>query len=169
MDFYPSHNTHDRLTHTGVISTQDVRRLKSARKNLRHLTRNGVYDPITHFHVLDNLLDIAGGDSFRTRDLLPYLRVRAPNLVWDAVTVGRVITDMAEALHDALGYKAIGVTRRFDGMWFDMSGNTEARFAMEHLLEDLRRLSVEEMQQEAEGHFPKRMSSPMERCPTVML
>ena len=166
---YADSNIHGRSNVPQLLTTHRVRRIRSARKNLVHITKNGAYDPLTYFHVLDMLLDILPGETFRTRDLLPMLGERQKAFAWDAVTVGRVVSDMAETLSDSLGYKAIATNRRFDGLWFDISVHEEARAAMERLLEDLEILAREEIEQEVLGKPSKRLASPLERCPSVAL
>ena len=136
---------------------------------MHHLPRNGAYDAVTHYHVLDALMRVKPGQTFRSRELIAdELRPNVP-ISWDATTVGRVINDMGQALQDAYDMKIISPNRRFDGLWFDVSGKDVARVAMERLLEDLAILAEAELAEEAKGKFAKRLSSPMERCPSVSL
>jgi hypothetical protein len=171
MEFFNENDLHgNRSTGTTtILGTNRSRRIRTAQKNLRHRARNGIYDPVTHYHLLDVLMQMKPGQIFRTTHLLPNLRLMKPEIIWDPVTVGRIITDMADALFDANGWKAIGATRRHDGMWFDVSSNSEARAVMWNLLEDLNRVAAEEIEAESRGEFAKRLASPMERCPSVAI
>lgn len=172
IQFFNDSDIHGRLSNPDYISlvpTQKVRKIQGARKRLFHQTRNGVNDPVTFFHVLDTLMDTRPGQVWRTNHFMKYLRERVPSISWDPVTVGRVLNDMAESLSDAYGFKAIGTTRRFDGIWYDVSSEPEARAALERLLEDLLILSEQELEQEHAGKVLSRQSSPMGSCPSLAL
>lgn len=169
MNFYGESDLHGRSHTPALISQRQERRIKGARKNLFHRSRNGVLDPITFYHVLDTLLDVLPGQVFRTPHLIEELNKRVPMISWDSVTVGRVINDLAESVNEAAGGKAIAVSRHYDGLWYDISPDPELRTLMEKLLEDLLLLSEKELQEEARGIVQKRIQSPMEFCPSVKL
>lgn len=164
-------NMHGRRTIPGamaMVSTNRHRTITRDRKTFIHRAKNGVYDPITFYHVLDALLDLKPDAMFRAVDFVRYLRESRQQLVWDSTTVGRVLTDIAESLSEANGRAPIDATRRWNGMTYSISAEPEDRMAMENLLDDLRGLCEAELAAELNGEFPKRTQSPMVRCPSVM-
>jgi hypothetical protein len=164
---FPINDRHGQKTLGGTqVPKREILRLGHRSAKMHHRPRNGAYDAVTHYHVLDGLMRVVPGQTFRTRELIGDL---TEEISWDAATVGRVINDIAETLFDAYDFKVIAQNRRFDGMWFDVSGHPEARAAMKRLLEDLASLSEAQLEEEAKGKFAKRISSPMEHCPSVML
>lgn len=143
--------------------------LRARRKELVHRPKNGIYDPITFFHVLDCLLEMKPGTLFTTREFVDgELRGHSQALAWDTVTVGRVIADMAESLHEANGTHPIEAVRRWNGMLYGVSKELEDRIAMENLLDDLATLSEEVTRLESESLPVTRGHSPMNDCPSVM-
>lgn len=89
---------------------QDATDLKPAFRRMKRWTdsnrwqyrqKNGRYDPLTTMLVLDALMNIElmgrQGDGYlRAADLAEYLNRTAPQLIWDAVTVGVTLTDIEE-------------------------------------------------------------------------
>lgn len=164
-------NAYGRLTIEGMRSRITARKLRSstwANNNLVHRTKNGVYDPVTYYHLLDLLLQIDPGQDFRTSDLMPILQSMKPQLIWDATTVGRVMTDLAEGLHESYGRAIIGYVKRWNGMTYDMSGHPENRIALHRLHDDLFKLAEKSIDAETSGIFEKRMDSPLNKCPSVV-
>lgn len=154
---------------TSIVSARRSREIRANRKSLVHRVKNGVYDPLTYYHILDALLDLQPRMLFRTTEFVPFLAETRTQLVWDATTVGRVINDIAESLTEANARKPIENTRRWNGMNYIMSDEREDRAAMENLLEDLAELCRQDILQELTGAFPKRMESPLNRCPSIMV
>lgn len=172
MNFYEDTNTHGRLSkaeYFPILGTRRLRRLRSQRRKIRHIVSNGIHDPITHFHILDALLQTLPGQFFRTRDVVEYLEKRVPEMSWDPRTVGRVIYDMSESMEMKFGWKVIGATRRWDGSWFDITSHPEGRAAMESLLEDLGIMSERLIEQERNREAPVRLNSPLNDCPTLRI
>lgn len=167
---WPYERTHG----IGKIETPNLnknleRNIKAARLNLYHQHRNGVYDPVTYYHVLDGLMQIVPGTIFRSKDFVAELNDKCPMMSWDPTTVGRVISDIAEATFNAYEWKLIGLNRKANGMSFDISGHPEARVILENLLTDLRRLSEAVIEEERFQQKPaKRWRSPLDECATVM-
>jgi hypothetical protein len=164
-------NIYGRLTIDGIKSRVTARKLRQttwANTNLVHKTKNGIYDPVTYYHLLDFLMQIDPGQDFRTNDLMTELRATKPQLVWDATTVGRVLTDLAESLYDTNDRAVIGFVKRWNGMTYDMSGHPENRIILHRLHEDLFLLAKEAIQNEAAGVFEKRINSPLNKCPSML-
>lgn len=150
-----------------AMTERRMRRVAHGRKNFYHLARNGVYDPITYYHIVDVLLNIPATDTFRTADLLKLLRDEKDMIVWDATTVGRVVTDIAESIFEKNGKKSVEWVRRWNGMLYAVDGDLESRTALVHLLEDLHHLVENLIDQERAGNFPKRTQSPLLSCPSL--
>ena len=144
-----------------------LRRIAHGRKEFFHRTKNGVYDPITYFHLIDALLEVTPGLIFRTADLTQHLNETHPQLVWDTTSVGRVISDIAETLEEVNGSRAIEFARRWNGMIYSVTADAEGRQALMNLMDDLYVLCEEMIQQEKNAHPPKRTDSPLLRCPSV--
>ncbi len=113
-----------------MVSTRRVREINHGRSHFIHRMKNGIYDPITFYHVLDALLDLVPGQMFRTADLIEHLRATRKQIVWDSTTVGRVITDMAESLSEANRSNPIEWARRWNGQNYQISAAPEDRKAM---------------------------------------
>jgi hypothetical protein len=150
------------------IPTRSLRRFKQNRKVLFHRVKNGVYDPITFYHVVDGLLQLRAWRPFKSADLATYLRERAPNIVWDNVTVGRILSDIEESFA-ALEKQVIRKNRKWDGVTYEVSDHAEHRQALVDLLEDLNDLATQEMEAESTEGRPKRTESPLVRCPSLAM
>jgi hypothetical protein len=149
-----------------TIPTRNLRRYKHNRKALFHRVKNGVYDPITFYHITDALLQIKAWNTFRANELVELLGKRAPNIVWDSVSVGRILNDMAESF-DAKDMTVIRRVRRWNGVTYEISDHTEHRRALMDLMEDLEDLSNREMTYEATQGRSKRTESPLLHCPSL--
>ena len=148
------------------ISERRLRKMAHGRKEFFHRAKNGVYDPITYFHIVEALLT-QGSGAFRTRDLVERLTNSRPQLAWDATTVGRVLSDLSETLNEANGTVHISTARRWNGMLYAVTPNAETRAVLLRLIDDLMVLSEELVAAERENRAPSRMNSPLQRCPSV--
>lgn len=148
------------------LTDRRLRRLAHGRKEFFHRTKNGVYDPITYFHVVDGLLNF-DQQPFHTRDFVAYLRQTRLQLVWDVTSVGRILNDIAEQLEEANGAKYFTATRRYDGTIYAVQETLEAKAAIWALLEDLYILSENMVKLEVEGQMPPRLNSPLNQCPSL--
>lgn len=168
LQTFTASDPHGRKTNGGTETPKRTRqRIVHRRLNLHHKVRNGAYDTLTYYHVLETVMRVVPGQVFRTRDLVNLLKQEVSRMSWDTATVGRVLSDISEALNEVYGFKVIATHRRFDGMWFDTSSAPAGRAAMERLLEDLAVLAETVLNQEDEGIFAKRLHSPLENCPSL--
>lgn len=169
-----SHDGQDlygRLTIPGMRSSVTARRARKATTfdgHFVHRAKNGVYDPLTYYHIVDTLLRLDAGQEFRTSELLQHLKATKPQLVWDATVVGRVMTDIAESLHESYGWTPVGYVKRWNGMTYDVLSGTEPRTALLRLLEDLVLLCEETIETEISGVVSKRIDSPLIHCPSIV-
>ena len=153
---------------TSLLPIRKERKFQRGRVHFYHRVKNGVYDPISYYHALDGLLNVVPGRLFRTAELVEYLDEHHGHLKWDSTTLGRILNDMAESLFEANGRRPITATRRWNGMCYLVSDHPEDRAAMVTLLEDLYDLCDEEITAEKAGEYPKRVESPLIRCPSIM-
>lgn len=167
---YTDKDPYGRNSITGMKTFATERRLRRSGHGQRfffHRTKNGVYDPLTYWHVLDTLLELHPDEFFRTVEFVAVLEDTRPQLVWDPTTVGRVLNDLAESLQEAEGEPVIKASRRWNGMIYMTPGKALLRGTMFALLDDLYKLCEALMEAEATGKPPKRLNSPMLLCPTV--
>jgi len=149
------------------VTARRIRKASHAEVEFLHRTKNGIYDPITFYHLLDALMRLEPNSEFRTADLVIHLQTAKRQLVWDSVTVGRVLNDIAESLHDAYGAVPISAVRRWNGMYYVVHGGLEFKVMQLRLLDDLYRLCEEMLANELAGLTIKRTVSPLVRCPSV--
>lgn len=149
-----------------VIGDRRLRRIAHGTKEFYHRAKNGVYDPMTYFHITWALYAI-GGEPFRTRDFVEALRGSRPQLAWDTTTVGRVLNDIAETLEEANGRPYISTARRWNGMIYAVQQTPEAKAVLIRLLDDLMDLSEKLVELEKAGQAPRRMDSPLLQCSSV--
>ena len=150
-----------------LVSETRVRKARHLDSLLVHRMKNGINDPLTFYHILDLILQMAPGTEFRTSELMVGLREFKDQLVWDSTVVGRVIADMADSLEEQDGFQPIQWTRRWNGMYYALSTDPKTHVVLFNLLQDLVRLSEELIKDELKGEHPKRFTSPLGRCPSL--
>lgn len=143
-----------------------LRRIAHGRKEFYHRAKNGIYDPMTYFHVVDALIT-QGPETFRTRDFVYRLSENCPQLAWDTTTVGRVLNDIAETLFEANGRHYLSTARRWNGMIYMVEPTPEGHAALVHLLDDLIEACKQLVELEKAGQAPQRINSPLLQCPSV--
>ncbi len=159
-------NVHGHRTLAGfdsVLTTDRKRRIKRAKK-LTARPKNRLNDPLSYLHVLEAILQIdTANDPFSARDLVELLDIYKPMIRWDTVTVGRIVSDIAESLTLKLNDPAtlaIQVIAKNHRSTYLLWSHLRARTVMEDLLSDLLNL--------CETHFEvPRQSNPLAYCPTV--
>jgi hypothetical protein len=164
-------DAYGRMSIPGVRSwatPRQIRRTREAEKNLFHRAKNGVYDAVTYYHVLDLLMKVDPGQDFKTADLVKLLTTETPQLTWDATTVGRVLMDLADTLQESTGRYIIGATKRWNGVVYDMPSHPANRVVLQRLHEDLLRLANQTIEDERKRVYPKRLDSPLIQCPSVV-
>jgi len=150
------------------FGTRQRIRWKNARQ-WAYRANNGVYDPLTYLQVLDTLLSIDTQIELRSKNLSEFLNREKTQFYWDAVTVGRVLTDLAESFEEVLGEK-LGLLERgtdYKGNFFVFHLNPDTIKVATDLREDLMRLAQIEMQVRDRGETSKRYASPLLECPSL--
>lgn len=79
----------------------DVPRSKRERwhkeaRELMHPAKNGYNDPLSHLLLIDTLLRLRHGQQIRAAALKDLLNKDRPQLLWDSVTVGRILTELTD-------------------------------------------------------------------------
>ena len=153
-----------------IYTERRKRRMAHRRINLIHRVKNGVYDPLTYYHLIDFLMTVVPDQWYRAVDLTEYLNGYRPAFVWDTTTVGRILNDLVDTfleMDDRLRFNPILRKRAWNGTHYAMTDFPEARTLMMGLLEDLGRLSEEYLTAEASEGAPKRLDSPLRQTPTT--
>lgn len=83
------------------ISQRQLRKFRSE-GHWYYKTRNGIWDPLTCMHIVDALMNVVPGVSFTSNTLVALLERRVESFAWDAVTVGRILNELADGLTDVL-------------------------------------------------------------------
>lgn len=170
LSVFPSDNPYGKRTIPGMkalASDRRLRKIASGRVHYFHRAKNGVYDPMTFFYVVNALLEVVPGTVWKTAAFVAHLQWTCDQLTWDAVTVGRVLADIAESVNEKSGFKVLTPTRRWDGMYYDVNSNLETRAVLIRLLDDLIVLCDELREQESRGRAPVRLNTPLLKCPSL--
>lgn len=158
METYEANNVHGRKSLPGAYDIISDKRAKQLQRNiaLAPKAKNGITDPFTYYHIVDELLSTRPGNLFTAREFTQALGKRP--LTFDPITVGRVLGDIAESLRDAYGIEVIHQLRSTDGRRYWTEFEFNQWLALERLLEDLERLCL--------APAPD-ARSPLYRCPSV--
>ena len=73
----------------------------TAQGSLRHPTPNGHRDPLSILCVLDWLQNLQAPAVFTTPEAVDLLEVHYKHILWESVTVGRILGEIAELAHEA--------------------------------------------------------------------
>lgn len=153
-----------------MVTNSDVRKHGQDEEYLIHRPKNGIYDPITYYHVVDYLANVRRDVAFRSSHLVAALRIHKPQFVWDATTVGRIMNDLAETLNEVYDpVQVIRVQQTFDGRIYVVSAHTIAHVALVRLVKDLRDNARKVVAAELAGTAVKRVQSPLNNCPSVIV
>lgn len=154
-----------------VITENRRRRWLSGQKNFFHRTPNGVYDPITHFQVVTTLLDVIPNERFTAKQLVKLLEASNNTMSWDAVTIGRVLTDLHDSIELANGdnpaFQPIIAVRHWTGNHYYIADYPTAREVLARLADDLYKICEKEVEVEAAGRRSRRLGSPLSETPSL--
>lgn len=162
-----------RLTVPGAIDRlhdRRLRRISAARNSFDHRARNGVHDPLTYFHIIDTLLNIAPGTRFTAAQLAERLNTTRPTFWWDAVTVGRTLGDLIDTFAEVNpgdDFQPLIAWRFPSARRYELTGRPQAHAALLNLFEDLIGIGRAVLDAEAKGEPPRRMTSPLAACASV--
>ena len=86
---------------TGLFTERRIRKLRQRNKNLVRVPKNGLYDPMCYYHLMDILCQTRHFEEFDAKELTEILNKHKPMFRWDVRTVGRIISDIWESLEMA--------------------------------------------------------------------
>ena len=132
-------------------------------------TPNGVEDPFTYMLVLDTLMRMDDQIELRANKMVKWLDFVAPQLSWDAITVGRVLSDLADTLqmlpNEDQPFLVGG--RDYLGRFYRLFPTPANQELLWNLRDDLQRLSEIEMIVRGRGDKTNFMGSPLLECPSA--
>jgi hypothetical protein len=134
-----------------------------------YATPNGIECPMTYMLILDALMNIDPFIELRAKNLVIYLTNTYPQLSWDAVTVGRVVSDLCDNFEDILGKKNGLLERSRDHKgWFYLLHQSPETAKLAFLLrDDLMRLTAIEITVRQQGKKTDFRGSPLLECVSV--
>jgi hypothetical protein len=62
---------------------------------------NGYNDPLSHLLLIDELLRLSPHQTLRARALREHLTHQCPQVIWDTITVGRIMSELADLADEA--------------------------------------------------------------------
>ena len=148
-------------------SRQSMRWDSSAHWSYRMV--NGCYDPMTYMFILDTIMNIDPDLELRANKLVEYLATRPYQMVWDAVTVGKVLSDLCDTFEDVLGAK-MGLLERgkdYKGNFYRIHRNPATADLAIRLREDLYKASEAAMADWNAGKRQPLLASPLLECPAA--
>jgi hypothetical protein len=172
IDLLPESDVFGRSSITGtreLLGERRLRRWSRARHHLFHRAKNGVHDPITYFHLVEELGNIRPWQPFTSGDLAKHLNDARDQLVWDPVVVGRVLNDLIDAWQEANPgerFQPLVCQRSWSGREYSMTDYPEARAALASTVDDLADKGTEFVAAHAEDHVP-RLESPLIDLPCM--
>lgn len=153
-----------------LLTTARMRRWRDARNRFTHRTPNRLNDPFTYFHIVRWLLQVRPWEEFNAKSLAHALNQYETSTQWEAVTVGRIINDIAESTaiaNPGEDLQPVFVRRKWNGMQYRVSHATPARQVLANLLDDLVELGNALLEEEMRGLNPSRADSILDRCPSL--
>lgn len=170
----PAEDLYGKLSVDGakaIFGPTKIKTIRSRAKAYYHRTKNGVNDPYTYFHVAEAILAAEPDQKWTSAQLTDWLNENAPQLIWDSVTVGRVLYDLYDNWIDVEGsedYTPLKRMRLYDGVFYRVNATPHTWAVLNNLIEDLVKVCDRLQKQEREGVLPKRTESPLLACPSVM-
>lgn len=155
-----------------LLTERRLRRFAKARNQFYHRVKNGVHDPLTFFHLVEELANIRSGHPFTAAELAAHLNDHKHMIFWDSVVVGRILNDLAENWAEAnpgARFQPLVAIRRWSGREYMTNDFPEARAVLLNLLDDLAMLGEQTKDAQAAGKNPARLASPLNDCPSISL
>lgn len=124
---------------------------------------NGIYDPLTYLHVLSALAAINPDIELRAANLAKHMAREFPLFIWDAITIGKVLADLADTFEDALGRKngLLERGRDYRGSFYLVHHYPDILPVYKAMRNDLIKMVEAEMVQRDLGKKPQRLMSPL--------
>lgn len=118
-------------------------------RSLTRPTKNGYNDPLTHLLLVDALLRLTPHQLVRAGNLRDLLRVRSPQIMWDSVTIGRILSELT-----AIGPKHIETGRDRFGTYFTINHESATYKWLASLRANLSARMAEEIDIISKGNEP---------------
>lgn len=153
-----------------IVTDRKMRAWTSARNKFTHRAKNGVYDPYTYFHLVEELSQLKPWQSFTASQFADWLNGTRPQFIWDAVTVGRILNDLRESWDESnpgARHQPLIVTRRWNGTYYETTDYASARAVLFALVEDLASVGEGVYTAEQEGRNLSRLVSPLSNCASL--
>jgi hypothetical protein len=157
------------MTATGAVPGTRQRARWLASTHFSYPTPNGIECPMTYMLVLDALMNIDPFIELRAKNLVLYLTETYPQLSWDSVTVGRVVSDFCDNFEDVLGVKngLLERSRDHNGWFYLLHQSPETARLAFLLRDDLFRLTEVEIASRKQGRKTDFKGSPLLECVSV--
>jgi hypothetical protein len=153
-----------------IITDRRLRRWSKARNKFYHRPKNGIHDPFTFFHLVEELANIQPARPFSARDLTDHLNHARPMLVWDAIAVGRILGDLIEQWGEAnpgpRNQPLVGM-RNWNGRLYQTTAFPEAARILLNTLDDLVAAGDKVLEAVTSGQRVPRTESPLTALPTM--
>lgn len=156
---------------TELATNRKMRLWTASRIQFVHRTKNGIYDPYSYFHLVEELAHVKSWTRFTAAQLAQYLNQKRPQLAWDAVTVGRILGDLIDSWHEANPgdeNQPLRAWRSWDGNYYEMTDYAPARAVLLAMLDDLIGTCQTVHEIEETGQYAKRPVSPLGNCPSLL-
>lgn len=137
--------------------------------NWRYRSPNGQFDPLSHMLVVDCLAKISPEIELRTAELVKWMNVEYSQVHWDAVTLGKILSDLVDEFTDAMGpeNRFIARSRDWKGSFYLLRRSPEALKLLHQLRDDLQRLTRLEIEWQLTQQRSQRLASPLLECPSL--
>ena len=129
--------------------------------NLFHPVPNGFNDPISTLNVLDAVMRLRPTDKIRAKFLVTLLQQTRGHIIWDAVTVGRILGEITMLAYDAFPEKErpISSKRDYIGTFWQIRHTATAHAWLSSLRNHIGAVADETFKREMAGEAVKRGDS----------
>lgn len=162
-----SDDPYGKLVHEGRAGLFTERRLRAIRRNNKNFYRrpkNGLYDPMTYYHVVDILCQLPYHDDFDATSLTEILNMHKKQFEWDSRTVGRILSDLHESLQFASppGQEPIRKVNHSRHIWYTIQRFPHTAVMLVDTLMDLAVLVESKEHRYSYDWMKKAAASPLE-------
>ena len=126
-------------------------------KELQRATKNGYNDPLSHLLLIDTLMRLKPYQLIRASNLRDLLSELRPQVIWDSVTVGRILNKLTDlAFENRTAGRPVAITRNRDreGTYFRLDPDRSTYAWLGSLREEASTIMTEEKRFESRGVQP---------------
>lgn len=158
----------------GSLGVRERQRLQSARVR-SYPNQPGYQDPLTFQLVLLALSDIEPAVQLRANEFALYLQIHFPQMIWDSVTVGRVLSDIQQKFAEyfrtsEVDERKAGLlqkTRDGKGTIYYLNDHPVVAKKAIEVIEDLTDLVNLEHANRVTGSSSRVVFDPLDECPSL--